>query len=127
MTAERQARDEHLKERGFFVEMDHQEAGKLRYPSVPFRFSETESSTRVSAPLLGQHNNEVYGDGLGYSGEELARLRRKGLSKVWRRLAEGLRGSRGRWTGSGWLTLPRRGPGLIVCRCWHSWGQRSSR
>ena len=68
--------DEHLKERGFFVEMDHQEAGKLRYPSVPFRFSKTESSTRVSAPLLGQHNDEVYGEGLGFSGEELARLRR---------------------------------------------------
>ena len=78
MTAERLARDEHLKERGFFVEMDHQEAGKLRYPSVPFRFSETESSTRVSAPLLGQHNDEVYGEGFGFSGEELARLRREG-------------------------------------------------
>ena len=78
VTAERLARDEHLGERGFFVEMDHPEAGKLRYPSVPFRFSETDSSTRVSAPLLGQHNDEVYGEGLGFSGEELARLRREG-------------------------------------------------
>ena len=78
VTAERLARDEHLRERGFFVEMEHPEAGKLRYPSVPFRFSETESSTRVSAPLLGQHNNEVYGEGLGFSGEELERLRREG-------------------------------------------------
>ena len=78
VTAERLARDKHLEERGFFVEMEHPEAGNLRYPSAPFRFSETGSSTRLPAPLLGQHNDEIYGEWLGCSTNDLARLKWEG-------------------------------------------------
>lgn len=79
VTAERIFKDEHLKERGFFVEIDHPVVGKLTYPSAPFRFSETECSTREGAPLLGQHNAEVLGEGLGLSGSDLARLKWEGI------------------------------------------------
>ena len=78
VTAEHIYEDDHLKERGFFVEIDHPAAGKLRYPSAPFRFSGTETSTRVSAPLLGQHNDQIYGEWLGLEQNELARLKQEG-------------------------------------------------
>ena len=78
VSAEKLRRDKHLEERGFFEDVAHPEAGLLKYPSAPFRFSGTESSTRAPAPLLGQHNGEVYGEWLGLSEGDLERLRREG-------------------------------------------------
>ncbi len=78
VTSEHIYGDEHLQERGFFEEVEHPVAGRLEYPSAPFRFSETESGTGVSAPLLGQHNEEIYGRWLGVGRDELKRLRREG-------------------------------------------------
>jgi len=59
--------------RGFFVELDHPEAGKQIYPSAPYRFSETPWVGRP-APLLGEHNEEIYCNRLGYSQSDLAQL-----------------------------------------------------
>ena len=78
MTAEHIYGDEHLKERGFFSEIDHSVAGRLEYPSASFRFSETESGTSAPAPMLGQHNDEIFGEWLGLGQDELARLKREG-------------------------------------------------
>ena len=62
------------RERGFFVEIPHPEAGSHDYAGLPFRMSETPP-TLQRAPLLGEHNAEVY-RGLGYSAEELTALAR---------------------------------------------------
>jgi CoA:oxalate CoA-transferase len=63
-----------IRERGFFVEIDHPETGKLEYPSASYKLSETP--WRASrAPRLGEHNIEVYCDRLGYTREELARMK----------------------------------------------------
>jgi len=44
--------------RGFFKEIDHPRAGRLRVPTAPYRFSKTPwAGTR--APLLGEHDDEV--------------------------------------------------------------------
>lgn len=59
---------------GFFVEIDHPVAGKLRYPSSPFHMPESPWKP-VRAPLLGEHNQEIYCQRLGYSREDLVRLR----------------------------------------------------
>jgi crotonobetainyl-CoA:carnitine CoA-transferase CaiB-like acyl-CoA transferase len=61
------------RERGFFVDLDHPDAGVLSYPSVPYRFSEAEWSGR-RAPRLGEHNEAVYCDRLGYAPADLAFL-----------------------------------------------------
>ncbi len=67
-----------LRERGFFVEMDHPVAGRLTYPGAPFKLSESPAQARRPAPLLGQHNEEVYGR-LGYTGGDLVKLREGGI------------------------------------------------
>ena len=66
---------EHLKERGFFVEIDHPRTGKIKYPSAPYKFSLTPWRVNRPAPLLGEHNDEIYCGRLGYSKGELVKLR----------------------------------------------------
>ena len=65
------------RQRGFYREVDHPIAGKLDYAGPPFRSGGgPESPGR--APLLGEHNREVYG-GLGYSPADLVELARAGV------------------------------------------------
>jgi crotonobetainyl-CoA:carnitine CoA-transferase CaiB-like acyl-CoA transferase len=66
--------DPHLGEREFFVDIDHPMAGVLKYPGAPFKMMETPWQVKRPAPLLGQQNEEIYGR-LGYSRDDLARLR----------------------------------------------------
>lgn len=69
--------DQHLMERDYWVEIVHPGTGKLRYPGPPFRMLQSPSQVRRPAPLLGQHNAEVYGQ-LGYSKGDLVMLRQMG-------------------------------------------------
>ncbi|MDY6907311.1 MAG: CoA transferase [Chloroflexota bacterium] len=68
----------HLADRGFFAEVDHPEVGPLRYPGLPFKLSETPWRLGP-APLLGEHNAEIYGGRLGYTSDDLVRLRERGI------------------------------------------------
>lgn len=69
----------HLKERQYFTEIDHPQTGKVEYPGAPFKMSETPWHVRYPAPLLGQHNEEIYCERLGYPREELVQLRESGI------------------------------------------------
>ena len=69
----------HLKERGYFTEIDHPETGKVTYPGPPFHMTESPSQVRYPAPLLGQHNKEIYCDRLGYTREDFVKLRESGI------------------------------------------------
>ncbi len=70
---------EQFKARNFFVEMEHPAVGKIPFPSSSFRFSKTPWKLVQAAPLLGEHNEEIYGRLLGISKEELANLKNKGI------------------------------------------------
>jgi crotonobetainyl-CoA:carnitine CoA-transferase CaiB-like acyl-CoA transferase len=52
----------HLKERQFFVEIEHPILGSIRTMGAPIRLPESPGGPRRPAPLLGQHNAEVYGE-----------------------------------------------------------------
>jgi crotonobetainyl-CoA:carnitine CoA-transferase CaiB-like acyl-CoA transferase len=67
-----------LRAREFFQEIDHPEAGRLTYPGPPFRMGESAATTG-RAPLLGEHNEKVYGERLGLSRHDLVRLRQNGV------------------------------------------------
>lgn len=66
----------HYQERGFFVDIEHPRTGKLTYPGAPFKMSEAGYAIRRPAPLLGEHNGEIYCELLGYSQHDLTTLRR---------------------------------------------------
>jgi crotonobetainyl-CoA:carnitine CoA-transferase CaiB-like acyl-CoA transferase len=67
----------HQRDRGFFVPVDHPEAGTYDYAGPPYRMSETPP-VLDRAPLLGEHNAELLGS-LGYTGEEIVSLARSGV------------------------------------------------
>ncbi len=71
--------DPHFKERQYWAEIDHPVTGELTYPGAPFKSEETPWQVRRPAPLLGQHNDEVYRDKLGYSKDDLVKLRERGI------------------------------------------------
>lgn len=75
LTPEDVVNSEQIKARGFMLELEHPVAGKLQYPSVPYRFSKTPVKLERPAPLLGEHNEEIYVNRLGYSREDLVRFR----------------------------------------------------
>ena len=71
--------DPHLRERGFLVEVDHPEVGRQTMPGVSMKLSESPGFIRGHAPLLGEHNQFVFGELLGMTGEEIAALEQEGV------------------------------------------------
>jgi len=51
--------DPHLAARRYFVEVEHQGGGVLRYPGAPFRPRETPWRISRPAPRVGEHNEEI--------------------------------------------------------------------
>ncbi|MBN1664519.1 MAG: CoA transferase, partial [Deltaproteobacteria bacterium] len=71
--------DEHLQERGFFVEIDHPETGLRKYCGLPMKFSDAGTLPGRPPPTLGQHNAHILGAVLGLSSDEIARLKDSGV------------------------------------------------
>ncbi len=69
----------HLEARDFYHEVDHPVAGTATYPGMAAALSDRPQRAPSPAPLLGQHNAEIYGGELGFGGEELAALRYAGV------------------------------------------------
>ncbi|HJM76076.1 MAG TPA: CaiB/BaiF CoA-transferase family protein [Dehalococcoidia bacterium] len=71
--------DPHWADRDFWVEGEvpgHD--GAVRYPRAPYRFTKSQVEFRRRAPLLGEHNTEVYGGELGLDAEQLTSLAKAG-------------------------------------------------
>jgi crotonobetainyl-CoA:carnitine CoA-transferase CaiB-like acyl-CoA transferase len=68
-----------LRERGYFVEVEHPHAGRLEHTGPPFRMSATPGRIDRPAPVLGQDNDEVYRQLAGLSETDIARLRQQGV------------------------------------------------
>jgi crotonobetainyl-CoA:carnitine CoA-transferase CaiB-like acyl-CoA transferase len=72
------AADKLFVERNYYVDVDHKIAGKIRFPGAPCKFSATPGKIRHAAPLLGEHNSEVFEKILGYSPEKLVKMQQAG-------------------------------------------------
>jgi crotonobetainyl-CoA:carnitine CoA-transferase CaiB-like acyl-CoA transferase len=59
----------------YIVDFDHPTLGAIKVVGVPIKLSKTPGSIRLPAPEFGQHTEEVLIDVLGYSWEEIAKLR----------------------------------------------------
>jgi len=70
---------EQLKHREFFSEIEHSVVGKTTYPKAGYKLSKTSWEGRRAAPLLGEHNEAIYHQRLGYDKQELVRLKTWGV------------------------------------------------
>jgi len=70
--------DPQVRHREMVVEVDHPVAGQSRVLGVPIKFTESPAGIRRAAPTLGQHTPEILKT-LGYSDDDLARLRTEGV------------------------------------------------
>jgi crotonobetainyl-CoA:carnitine CoA-transferase CaiB-like acyl-CoA transferase len=70
--------DPHLNERGAFEEAYQEDTGTYLYPGAPYKMSETPSKIRRGPVRLGEDNEYVYQELLGYSAEEYAVLEEEG-------------------------------------------------
>jgi formyl-CoA transferase len=70
--------DEHLRERGMVAHVEHPEAGAFDVPGNPIRMG-GEATAVHRAPLLGEHNAEVYAAILGLDDSELEALSERGI------------------------------------------------
>ena len=71
--------DRHLNERNFWIEIEHPELGvKIPYPRQFAEMSKGSITTRFRAPLIGEHNTEVYRE-IGMTDRDINRLKHVGV------------------------------------------------
>ena len=68
-----------LASRDYYIEMEHPRTGRVKYPGPLCRMTETPWQAIRPAPLLGQHNDEIYGRFLNYEEKELTGLKARGV------------------------------------------------
>ena len=71
--------DEHFIARETIVDVEHPKYDKLKMQNVFPRLSATPGRIKWTGPALGQHNEEIYGELLGYDETDLERLRQEGI------------------------------------------------
>jgi len=72
--------DKQLAFREFWMKIEHLELDAcLTYPGWPIKQSETPWRVQRRAPLIGEHNEEIYEKELGFSKEELSMLKAGGV------------------------------------------------
>jgi len=68
--------DPFLRKRGMFATVNHPTRGDFTMPGWPVKMSDSQVPV-TAAPLLGQHNEEVYGELLGYKPDKVKKLRKE--------------------------------------------------
>ena len=66
--------DPQVRHREMLVEIDHPTVGRFPMHGLNIHYSHSRQEIRRPAPLLGQHNTEVYGEWLGLEAQAVARL-----------------------------------------------------
>jgi benzylsuccinate CoA-transferase BbsF subunit len=67
-------KDPHTRDRGVFQQVKHPAIGNDWVIAPPWRLSETPAQINRHAPLLGEHNEYVFGELLGMAAEEIRSL-----------------------------------------------------
>ena len=71
--------DPHVQAREMIVNLDYPGVKDFPVPGIALKFSETPGKITKRAPMLGEHNEEVYSELLGLSQNEVTKLRQEGV------------------------------------------------
>ena len=71
--------DYHLRARGYLMTVEQPYLGAVTKPGLTMRFRHTPEETPRGAPVLGEANEDVFGDLLGLSRAEMQRLQEEGV------------------------------------------------
>ena len=79
-TAEDVVQNEQLSARGVWVQVEHGELGaSITYPRSPLTLLGSEGKQPIRAPLVGEHNVEIFKRELGLSTYEMVTLKQRGV------------------------------------------------
>jgi len=68
--------DEHLIERNMFTTVEHKNAGPVKVVNFPVKFSETPIQVENASPIIGEHNESVLRELLGYGDADIDALKK---------------------------------------------------
>jgi crotonobetainyl-CoA:carnitine CoA-transferase CaiB-like acyl-CoA transferase len=71
--------DPQIAARDMIATLEHATAGALKLLGTPLKLSDTPGAVRTAPPLLGEHTDAVLADDLGFTRDEVASLRAKGV------------------------------------------------
>ena len=71
--------DPHMHGRGMLERIDHPELGNIVVPTTPLRLHGAEKVPTTPSPIIGQHNEEIYGGWLGLSADEILALKQQNI------------------------------------------------
>lgn len=71
--------DPQLKARGLFESLAHPLLGERNFDGIPIKMSKTQPYIHKAAPLMGADNDDVFGEVLGYSAEEIEAMTEEGI------------------------------------------------
>ena len=69
-------KDPHLIERDMFTTVEHKKAGPVKVVNFPVKFSETPVQIETASPIIGEHNEPVLKELLGYTDEQIEALKK---------------------------------------------------
>ena len=72
--------DPQVQARGMRVDLDHPSGTRVSHVANPLKFSETPLEYTKSAPMLGQHTQDVLRDVLGLEDDEIEDLKKRSRS-----------------------------------------------
>ncbi len=69
----------HMKHRGIVQTVNDRAFGDIKIPATPLRYSQYPERLELQAGFLGEHNEEILRDQLGYSADKIAALKESGV------------------------------------------------
>ena len=65
--------------REMFIEIEDPDVGAVKVTNSHIKMTETKPGFKSPAPALGQHNREIYGGMLGFTEEQLNKMKEDGV------------------------------------------------